>query len=173
MNNSKLEQLLDKYFAGETSLQEEKQLKSYFSYGDVHPDFKEYAPLFRFFEDAGDEQLPENFDEKLMARINSPIEMPQRTAKRFNLNIKYLSRIAAALLFILAAYYFYEAPQKTGKELASKPIDWSKYEVKTAEEAYSATLMALTKTSYEMNVGAGTVAKEMNKTRIHWKQILK
>lgn len=45
-----IELLIHKYLEGETSLQEEKQLRAYFSSGNVAPRFKEYEVLFGFFE---------------------------------------------------------------------------------------------------------------------------
>lgn len=175
MNNLKIDQLLDKYFAGETSLSEEQQLKNYFSGSDIAPDLKEYTPLFQYFSHAREQQLSNDFDDKLFQTIESleqkeeAIVKPIKTAKIRKLNFKFASRIAAALLIALAAWWAYPEINKTQETAA---IDWSKYEVKTAEEAYNTTLMALTKTSYEMNVGAGKVATQMSKTRIKWKLIL-
>ena len=183
MNNSQIAKLLDKYFAGETTLREEQDLKDYFSYGEVAPDFQEYAPLFQFFTQAGEQELSESFDAKLMEMLKQENNVPatinpvKKEAKVFRLNLKTISRIAAAIVFVLAAWYFYEKPQPVTPAIASnenqEQIDWSKYEVKSKEEAYQKTLMALKKTSYEMNVGAGMVAKEMSKTRVEWKKILK
>lgn len=180
MNNSQIAKLLDRYFAGETTLQEEKQLKDYFSFSEVHPDFEEYTTLFRFFNESASEKLSDDFDAKLMERINlennlpKTIEPKKKEARIFGLNLKTISRIAAAIVFIVAAWFFYEKPVPVTQPIASEEaIDWSKYEVKTPEQALEVTKMALTKTSLEMNAGAGMVAKEMSKTRVNWKLILK
>lgn len=42
--------LIEKYFAGETSLEEEQILRGYFSGSDIDVRLRTYAPLFRFFE---------------------------------------------------------------------------------------------------------------------------
>ncbi len=42
--------MVDKFFQGETSLDEEKQLYAYFN-GPVEPDLEELRPLFRGFQD--------------------------------------------------------------------------------------------------------------------------
>jgi len=42
--------LLEKYFRGETSLSEEKELKHYFSTGNLVPEHELYRPLFGVFE---------------------------------------------------------------------------------------------------------------------------
>ena len=45
-----MKELLEKYFRGETSLPEEKELKHYFSNGNVVPEHEIYRPLFEVFE---------------------------------------------------------------------------------------------------------------------------
>ena len=44
-----IDKLLDKYFEGETSLQEEKELRQYFQNGNVEERHLMYAPMFDFF----------------------------------------------------------------------------------------------------------------------------
>ncbi len=41
--------ILERYFTGETTLQEEETLRNYFSSANVDPDFKQYTPLFNYF----------------------------------------------------------------------------------------------------------------------------
>lgn len=41
--------LLDKYFAAETSVEEEQRLQAYFATGDITPEHEEFAPMFRYF----------------------------------------------------------------------------------------------------------------------------
>lgn len=46
MNISQIEALLDKYWSGESTLEEERLLKAYFASGDVDPRLRKFAPLF-------------------------------------------------------------------------------------------------------------------------------
>ena len=48
LNN--IEQLLEKYDLGETTLQEEQQLKAYFSENEVPEHLKSYQVMFQYFE---------------------------------------------------------------------------------------------------------------------------
>lgn len=178
MNNQIIERLIDKYFAGETSLAEEQQLRDYFSGENVHPDLKEYAPLFQYFNAAASKQLSDDFDDKLFEKINalesetSKETAAPKKARVINLTIRRFSRVAAAVVLALAAWWLYPEIPKSAKEQSAEAIDWSKYEVKSAEEAYSLTLNALRKTSTEINSGASKAASQMSKSRIHWKKIL-
>src|SRR3569832_1076592 len=51
MDSNRIEELLQKYWNCETSLDEEKQLRDYFQHADVPEQLKETASLFRYFEE--------------------------------------------------------------------------------------------------------------------------
>jgi len=51
-NLDNIDDLLSKYWNAETSLNEEKILKAYFSGNDVTSEHKEYVPLFSFYDNA-------------------------------------------------------------------------------------------------------------------------
>jgi hypothetical protein len=50
MSFDAINDLIEKYFAGETSLEEEKILRGYFNGPTIDPRLLSYAPLFQFFE---------------------------------------------------------------------------------------------------------------------------
>lgn len=177
MNNNKhIQGLIDKYFAGESNLSEEKILREYFNGENISPAVEEYASIFQHFSNAKKESLPDSFDAKILSKIESlasnPLQVSHRSAKtsRLRLTVKYISRIAAVLLIGLSIWWMYPAEQDKEVIVAT---DWSKYEVKTAEEALKVTQLALTKVSYEMNNGASMVANNISRTRVNWKLILK
>ena len=53
MSQQNIEKLLDRYFEGETSIEEERSLKMYFTSGNVAADLAEYTPLFAMLKQAG------------------------------------------------------------------------------------------------------------------------
>lgn len=67
MDYKYIEQLLDRYFAAETTLQEEQILRSFFAQEDseMPAQLKQYAPLFEAM--TADEVLGDDFDERLLA----------------------------------------------------------------------------------------------------------
>jgi hypothetical protein len=84
--------LLQKYFRGETTLNEEKELKKYFRTGKVRPEHESYRVLF------------EAFDEELNETASSPLKkvLPlQRDKKHYFIRVISYSGIAAALALTL------------------------------------------------------------------------
>ena len=56
MELDSIERKLEKYFEGETSSAEEKELKDYFASLDVAQHLEQYKPLFGYFSQAKQEQ---------------------------------------------------------------------------------------------------------------------
>jgi hypothetical protein len=56
MNN--MDHLLEKYFEGETSLQEESLIRTYFQQGKIADHHQVYAPMFAFFSQERQEAAP-------------------------------------------------------------------------------------------------------------------
>jgi len=55
MELAKIEQLLDRFFEGETTLAEEQVLRDYFKKGNLPPHLAMYTPIFQGFEIAKEE----------------------------------------------------------------------------------------------------------------------
>ena len=140
-----VEQLLDKYFEGTTTIGEEKQIKAYFSSNDVAPHLAKYQALFGYFETQKETQ----FEQKLLVQ----------PGKRFS--VKWMGIAASfVVLFGLASFYF-STPEP-------KQDDLGTYD--NPEEALAATKKALTLVSQKINVGIGGInyinEYEQSKNRI-------
>lgn len=57
MESYEIEQLLDKYFEGETSIADENQLRSYFSSSDVAQHLQQYKGLFGYLANAKEQMF--------------------------------------------------------------------------------------------------------------------
>ena len=122
ISNDKIRQLLDNYFEGKTSLEEENQLRSYFRQEGVPRDLAPYAPLFRYVHEASQAQqqrVEENTDEvagdgrreiNLFARVDeAEAEAEAEERERVTLsfirrNSGWLLRIAAAIILVLTGF---------------------------------------------------------------------
>lgn len=83
MESNKIEILLEKYFEGETSIAEEKELTNYFTSSDVAQHLEQYQPLFGYFSNAKEQKFAQ--------------EIPLQSKKR---SVAWLS-IAASVVVLL------------------------------------------------------------------------
>jgi len=129
----KIEQLLEKYFDGETSIIEENELRAYFSSSDVAQHLEQYKPLFGYFSTAQEQQFEQ--------------QIPLHTKK---LKIAWIS-IAASVVVLLGAgtfaYFNYNQPQQNQ--------DLGTYD--NPEIAFRETQKALELLSSNVNVGVESV----------------
>ena len=137
-----VEQLLEKYFQGATTIAEEKQLKAYFSSNDVVPHLVKYQSLFGYFET----QKGTQFEQKLPLQPRK-----QNTVKWIGIAASFV------LLFGLATFYFYPSEPKHE--------DLGTYD--NPEEAFAATQKALLMVSEQVNIGMESVVylEEYEKTK--------
>jgi hypothetical protein len=102
MNFNEIEKLLEKFYDGMTTPEEESLLRKFFTLKPVPPQFASDADLFRFYEQSSKEEL---IDPEFEARFLSAIDKsPGKTAirkKRF----LYLSGFAAAILLLTALVF--------------------------------------------------------------------
>lgn len=91
-----IDELLNKYFQALSALDEEKQLKEYFSSDAVKPEHLKYKSLFGFFEKEKTEKLEPTIKDKLVKSSDS------NTSKTtFRILLSLASGIAAAILLFV------------------------------------------------------------------------
>ena len=137
-----VEQLLENYFEGTTTIAEEKQLKAYFSSNDVAPHLAKYQTLFGYFE----AQKGTQFEQKL------PLQPRKQST------VKWIGIAASfVVLFGLATFFLYPTEPKN-EDLGT---------FDNPEEAYAATQEALLMVAEQVNVGMQSVShlNEYEKTK--------
>ncbi|WP_455586448.1 hypothetical protein [Bacteroides sp.] len=87
-----IEQLLERYWQCETSLEEESELRTFFSKEEVPAHLLQYKDLFVYQQVQRETGLGEDFD----ARILAQIEVPVVKAKRLTLTGKFMPLFKAA-----------------------------------------------------------------------------
>jgi hypothetical protein len=99
MDSEKIDKLLARYWNCETSLEEEEQLRGYFS-GDVPEQHAEAANMFRYFHEQKKKSLTDiSFDGRLMKKIRTS-HKGKVTSLAFN-----TMRIAAGIAVLIAAVW--------------------------------------------------------------------
>ncbi|MEL6721243.1 MAG: hypothetical protein AAFP82_21260 [Bacteroidota bacterium] len=150
-DTKKIEELLEKYFEGETSISEERQLKAYFNSGQVANKFLPYQDLFQYFDVA--KQV--SFEGKV-----SKLE-PRNAHSSVSRNKMFTWLSIAASIALVIGLWFYYPSQQEDPQIAE--IDWSQYEPEDPEEALEYTIAAMKLLSSKLNGGAKKAAKELDR----------
>lgn len=92
MDSEYIEQLLERYWQCETSLEEEARLRAFFSGNDVPGHLLRYKDLFVYQQLQQEVHLGEDFD----ARVLAEVEVPVVKAKRLTLASRFMPLFKAA-----------------------------------------------------------------------------
>jgi len=136
MEFNKIENILEKYFQGETSIAEEKELKDYFSSPNVAQHLEQYKPMFGYFSQVKEQK--------------STQDIPLKTKKR---NVAWLSIAASVVVLLGVGTYFYVSEKNAAPVVAQTEL--GTYD--DPEEALAATQKALALLSSNVNVGIESV----------------
>ena len=104
MDYKYINQLLDRYWKGETSLEEEEILRAFFSQDELPAELKPYKALFSYeMGEAKQETLGDDFDQKMMAMIEDEYTKEPNKAKVVSLTerLKPLFKAAAIVAIFL------------------------------------------------------------------------
>lgn len=129
MESDRIEIILEKYFQGETSIAEERELKNYFSSMDVAQHLVKYKPIFGYFSVAKEQEFAQ--------------EIPTQSTKR---NVAWLSIAASVVVLLGIGTYTYFS-----NDSANENKDLGTYN--DPEEAFRATQQALLLLSDNVKVG--------------------
>lgn len=121
MNSRQTEKLLERYFNGETSLEDEKNLREFFQRKDIPPHLLSLKAQFEYFADEHNhEYLDESFDNKIIEEISKEEKLHIRTVRR-----RYLytaSGIAASILIILSIFFQFDPLSSKVEETFKDPM---------------------------------------------------
>lgn len=131
MELQKIEQLVERYFEGKTTLTEERQLHDYFKQDNVAAHLDVYRPMFQHFSASKEESMPKD---KAV-----PTVKPMRNYKWF--------AVAATVAIVLGMTFF-----------VNQNSSFSNSEQEKAYAAYLETKEALQMTSKIFNRGAEQLA---------------
>ena len=99
MDYKYIEQLVDRYFEGETTLEEEQILRSFFRQEHVPSTLQAYQDLFRYELAATEEKLSDEFDARILAAIEQPVVKSRRVG--FSTVLQPFYRAAAIVAILL------------------------------------------------------------------------
>ncbi len=165
MTLAEIKILVEKYFEGETSLQEEALLSDYFNGVDVVAELKQYQPLFQFFKGEKTVVLSEKATEKILA---TPKPTRHLNILRGGGRSKGLWWRAAAAVLIIGVSSYFIANRFEGfktKRLAENSRIKVYDETDDAQKAYDEVQAALKLVSKKMKKGTDETTQSMKKVK--------
>ncbi len=97
MDYKYIEQLLERYWNCETSVEEEQILRIFFQQKELPAHLRRYRSLFTYQEAASEVKLGEDFDKKVLAEIERPVVK----ARKLTLYTRFMPLFKAAAMMIL------------------------------------------------------------------------
>lgn len=112
MDYKYINQLLERYWQGETTLEEEQILRSFFSQLCVPEELAKYRPLFVYEQtEPKADRLGDDFDERLLAMIDEPqhvVAQRVKLSQRFAPLFKAAAMVAIVLTLSQAAQFSFQ-----------------------------------------------------------------
>ena len=112
MDYKYIEQLLERYWQCETTLQEESILRSFFSQDDVPTELEQYKALFAMQQQ--EPTLGDDFDARILAMVGQDDEKPKAKVVTLTSRLMPLFRAAAVVAIILTLGNAAQAPWDRG-----------------------------------------------------------
>ncbi len=154
MTRADIDKLLEKYFQGDTSLDEENELKQHFSQHAIDPDLGHWKPLFIYLKSEKGVEMP-----ALKAVQLRPILGGKRTGwRKF-----YALAVAAAMLaaFAIGGFLYQKNMAKEKARIAYEKLHTDTFD--DPEKAMAEIQKALSLVSRKMNKGKNEAAKGLKK----------
>lgn len=93
-----IEKLLEKYYEGETTLDEEKELRQFFQQETIPAHLLEHAAPFRYFAEARTQHPSATFNNRLVDKLTAPEPGPIRSLTT------WFMRLAASLALLIVGF---------------------------------------------------------------------
>ena len=151
MEENKLKELLDKYYDGVTSPEEELELKTYFSGNNVLPGYEAEKEIFSYY--SGMEKIIVPFADFEM-RIIKSVDDLERIKLINNKRKRYITlfSVAATILIMIGSWFFFLREREPADTFSDPSL------------AYAETMKILTNVSVKINRGKEALKPVFNLT---------
>ena len=151
--SKRIEILLDKYWKGETTIEEESELKTYFSSDEVASHLQYIAPYFQVLKAKADQALDNGFEQHLKAGILSGRSEKKSSTSWMGPLLRYAALAVVLLGIGLITYQWNKNTALT--DSTAKATTEDTYE--NPEEAYATLKASLQLVSSKLNQGKGYI----------------
>lgn len=153
MKTEDIKQLLEKYYEGETSREEEQLLYDYFSKEDVDPELLNEAYIFMQIREGDGGEVPPMLESDLVSLIDHLAEKEKQQtqlepAKKKNRLILWATTVAACAAILISVMVIFDKPQTGGNT-----PEFAQDTFTDPNEAYSEAEKALQLIALNLNKG--------------------
>jgi hypothetical protein len=125
--------MLEKFYRGDTTLEEERRLQQYFASTAVPEEMIPDKELFEAFDDGSDSvEVPDDLNDKI---LNSIDLMDRKETRTRRITMYSLSGLAAGLLVLIAVYLFFLRDDTRPLIASNEMVDTYEDPIKAYEEA--------------------------------------
>lgn len=153
MDYKYIEQLLERYWNCGTSLEEEQILRSFFRQKEIPAHLLRYKHLFAYQDIEKEKGLGNDFDARILARIERPVVKAQRLTMRARLMPLFKSAAMIAVLFFMGTMVQHSMESNEGDGVMLVHDEYQD-SVTDPQVAYEPVLQ--TDTVEKITVGTGT-----------------
>lgn len=151
MEREEISRLLEKYWEGETSLEEDNKLKQFFKSEKTSEEWPKEQAYFQYLEE---QKITSGIDDdEILSHLENDNKKP---AKQVNMWLTNMVKVAAVFLIIAAAVFFVREDYQTKKEKMD-PVITDTFE--DPQKAFEETKKALLLVSNQFNKGRKHAAK--------------
>ena len=153
-----IKRLLDRYYNGTTTEEEEEVLRTYFNGSDIDASLREESVIFTALQ-SSEYPVPTGMEGRLSRQISqwNSLEVATRRTVR-HINLRWVVGIAASLLLLLATGAIVYQNENNSPQTEQDTYTNTK-------DAYAETSKALIKFSKSLNKGIEATENVTNKTR--------
>ncbi len=130
MKTAEVKQLLQIYFNGESTFEEERRLETYFRSENVAKELAEYAEFFGGISELANTTDDSTIEDDVMDYI---LENEHKAKKHYLGMWKMVTGIAASIIIVLGGILFYEQQQKPFIDTFDNPEEAYAYAQETLE----------------------------------------
>lgn len=152
MDCNTIKKILDKYWEGETSVEEEAMLRTYFNGNNVAKELKRFQPLFIYYKEQKEKTSTQSFESLTKQRIVHRL-LPNWLA------------IAASILMLISVGTFYQWNQNNREERIMAVDETMKDTYKDPKVAYQEAKAALLLISKGLNKGMEKTKEGVKKAK--------
>ncbi len=128
MKTQEVKYLLQRYFNGESTEEEERSLEAYFQSGEVAEEVSEYAEFFGGISELANISNDATIEEDVMDYI---LENEHREKTKYRSMWKMVTGIAASIIIVLGSFLVYQEQQKPFDDTFKNPEEAYAYATQT------------------------------------------